>query len=533
MTSSRNSTSSGRGGGRGKRAARGAGGGRSKRAASDKLEVRRACPEDRDAILEVSRDIWGGNDYLPTVWDRWAADREGALLTVTLNGKPIGCTKISMLSPGEVWLEGLRLHPDFQGRGLSHRIHEGTFEEALRLGARTIRYATWIGNEASRHIAETHGFWMVAQTNWLGARAGIEKQLKSRRAGAQDVNDLHRFVKGSACYEATGGLMGVGWKFPEITKRRLRGIVADGRALILPKRGAIRAAALIDIDGAHDDMCMGFIEGSDADIALLALDAQSVAAASGRDEILAMLPEGRISDAVRRAGYDAAIPMQAVVYELGARGLETMRGRIRAEGAPQLAALADRSRSGGLASLLDRTYRANEPEIAARVAELLAEKAGACLDKQNVRDYVLREILPDTTRKLMAAVLDFSNSLKQNNVRLVLRAIVMHLHREYGLSGSAMEMGTRTISVDFEGRRIVHVRCAKTSLTMTLGPGFGPCFVPDIALDVAAIRLDEGTRDAKTGRYEQAVLTLTDRAHARGAVEAIDIIMKSALKRSR
>ncbi|MCK4679512.1 GNAT family N-acetyltransferase, partial [bacterium] len=115
----------------------------------------------------MSKHIWGGHDYMPLVWDRWLAEKKGALLTVTVDGRPVGTSKVSLLAPGEVWLEGLRLHPDHHGLGLSKRIHRATFREAAKLNPRTVRYSTWIGNEASRRIAEKNDFWQIARTGWM------------------------------------------------------------------------------------------------------------------------------------------------------------------------------------------------------------------------------------------------------------------------------------------------------------------------------------------------------------------------------
>ena len=66
-----------------------------------KLRVRRARPSDREPLLAMSEGIWGGSDYLPLVLDAWLADTRGVLLTATLDGEPIGLSKVSLLSPGE------------------------------------------------------------------------------------------------------------------------------------------------------------------------------------------------------------------------------------------------------------------------------------------------------------------------------------------------------------------------------------------------------------------------------------------------
>ncbi len=476
-----------------------------------KLVIRRARPSDKDAILEVSNSIWGGEDYLPLVWDRWMADRDGAFLVVTYDGKPIGSSKITLLAPGEVWLEGLRLHTSFHGRGLSHRIHKATFREAARLKPRSVRYSTWIGNEASRHIAEKYGFWLVAATTWMWGSVRRRAPLRSRLATAQDVDALVDYIRRSECYEATSGLSGVGWKFPELNLRRIKRLISRGHALILPRRGRIRAAALIDIGVIDNDVCLGFVNGSDEDIATLARDVLSIAKETGRDEASAMLPQGRIAEAVFRAGFDKDAPLQAVVYELGARGQKS----------------GEESRE----ELLSRTFRMSESEMADTITEMLMDRAPAKLARQNVRDFVMRHVLPDTTRRLTASLLGLSEGLGQNDVRLVLRAIVMHLHTRHGLSGDAVDIGSKSVTVKYRGKRLAHIRCSRTSLSMKLGPGFGPCFAPGLRLPVGELRFVESSRDGARGNYESVVLTLTERNHTSGAIRAVDMIMKSASKR--
>jgi GNAT superfamily N-acetyltransferase len=456
----------------------------------------------------MSRSIWGGEDYLPRVWDDWVADSKGVLLTVLHRGRPIGTSKISVMAPGEVWLEGLRLHPEFQGRGLSGQIHRATFREAMRLNPKKVRYSTWIGNEASRHIAETHGFWLVGRGGWMWGKAPARARLRSRRAGKDDLAALMRFARQSRCFKRFGGLLATGWRFSEMTRRRVAGLVAQGRVLVYPKRGALRAAAMLDVSKMEGDLCLGFIDGSDDEIAVLARDALSLARQAGLDYASAMLPVGRIADLVYDSGFDTAPVFQSVVYELGARGL-------RDDGEP-------------FEELLGRSIRSSELAIADAIADILIERTDAKLSHENVRDFVLRKLIPDTTRELTGALLKLSAGLKHDSVRSALHTIVMHFHNAHGLSGEAMTVGAKTISIRHMGRRIAHIRCAQSSLTLTLGPGFGHCFRGRMSLPADAVRLDKKWLDPKSGRYESATLVIRDPRHTGAATRAIDAIMRSA-----
>lgn len=486
---------------------------RRKRRDTEKLTVRRARPSDKDAIVEMSRSIWGGHDYLPLVWDEWVADTKGVLLTVLHGKRPIGTSKISLLSPGEVWLEGLRLHPDFHGRGLSGQIHRATFKEAMKLRPASVRYSTWIGNEASRHIAETHGFWLVGRGVSMWGDATAASRLRSRRARTEDLESVLRFVRRSDCYERFGGLYGRGWQFPELSRKRITRLMSEGQVLICRRGGAIRAVAVIDRTHVDDDLCIGFIDGNDEDVSLLARDVLSIAHRSGRKGASAMLPVGRIADTVRRSGFDTDQPFYSVVYELGSRGI----------------------RPGGedFAELVGRTIRINEPDIADAISEIIVSRSGAKLSRENVRDLVMRMMVPDTTRELTAMLLRMSAGLKRDDVRHALWLVVTHLHDTHGLSlsGDAVAVGKATISIRHMGRRLAHIKCRKTSFSITLGPGFGHCFPERLAMPGGNVRFEDRWFDKASGKYEAVTLVVRERKHAARVIRAIDTVMKSAAKR--
>jgi len=475
------------------------------------LSVRRARPADREAILEMSKHIWGGHDYMPLVWDRWLTEKKGALLTVTVDGRPVGTSKVSLLGPGEVWLEGLRLHPDYHGQGLSKRIHRATFREASKLSPRTVRYSTWIGNEASRRIAEKNNFWQIARTGWMWGKVGKRSPVKGRRAAAGELDTVVRFVRRSSCYDATNGVAGVGWTFPELTRRRIRHLLSLGQVVVLPRRGALRAIAIFDIGKIDDDICLGFVDGPDKDITVLAKDILRIAADTGRGEASAMLPMGRIADLVHAAGFNKWQPVRAVIYELGARGFS--------------------SEDESFEDVLNRTLRSSESDVLDLIADLLMERAPVGLAKENVRDFLTRNFIPDTDRQLVGSTEGFFLALRTDTLRSILRGVIEHFHLRHGLAGDALTATDHIVRVEHRGKRLASVRARAASLHLTLGPGFGPCFPPDLKVRASETRFDAGTLDRASGCYESLTLVLTEKSHIKGAARAIDMIMKSATAR--
>ena len=48
----------------------------------------------------------------------------GLLAVAEFNGHAIGCSKITLISEGQWWLEGFRVDPKYQGLKVGSRIHE-------------------------------------------------------------------------------------------------------------------------------------------------------------------------------------------------------------------------------------------------------------------------------------------------------------------------------------------------------------------------------------------------------------------------
>jgi hypothetical protein len=456
----------------------------------------------------MSRGIWGGSDYLPLVWDRWLADDKGILLTATLDGRPVGMAKITILSPGEIWLEGLRLHPDLQGRGLTRQINDVTFREVARLRPKSVRYSTGAGNAVSRHLGERRGFWQVARTHWMWGAARKNGPIRGRVAKPGELDKIMTLIRDSESYRSMSGLFAIGWKFPELTRRRLRALLSKERVLISPRRGKARGVAIYEIGEIDRDICLGYVDGSDDAVTSLAHDVLRVAGMIGHKEASAMLPAGRIAHTVRAAGFDRILPVEAVVYELGARGLP-----------------AD---AESLDSLLWRTLRINEEATTDLLANFLIERAPVRLEQQNVRDFVARNIVPDTRREVLGALQPVLYGLGSWSLRGAFAGVVERFVFGHGIGGESIRIRKTGVSFWHGNKRIADIRAARKSITLTLGPGFGPCFPARLGSGREWVTFPRESLDRKSGRYEAVKMRLTGEVQVVDALKAIDMIMKSA-----
>jgi RimJ/RimL family protein N-acetyltransferase len=118
---------------------------------------------DFESVCELSKSIWEGNDYLPSVFHEWV-DAPGAFLCMedTANQRIIATGKYSYQSDGTGLLEGLRVHEAYRGQHASWHICKAIFEkgwEDRTKGIIThIVNCTHRSNTASLHISTKIGF---------------------------------------------------------------------------------------------------------------------------------------------------------------------------------------------------------------------------------------------------------------------------------------------------------------------------------------------------------------------------------------
>jgi ribosomal protein S18 acetylase RimI-like enzyme len=132
------------------------------------IVCRPALPKDTPQVLELTGRIWDGDDYVPYVWAEWLADPEGLLAVAEYGGRVAGLGKVTHLGEQEWWLEGLRVHPELEGRGIASRLHDYLVDYWDRTHAGVIRLGTASFREPVQHLCERSGFQKVGEfTSYL------------------------------------------------------------------------------------------------------------------------------------------------------------------------------------------------------------------------------------------------------------------------------------------------------------------------------------------------------------------------------
>src|SRR5438034_903535 len=67
------------------------------------LVIRRARRSDKRDVLAAVRTIWGGQDRIPDVFDRWVTHRTGPFFVAESGGRVVGMGKLTVVQLGHGW----------------------------------------------------------------------------------------------------------------------------------------------------------------------------------------------------------------------------------------------------------------------------------------------------------------------------------------------------------------------------------------------------------------------------------------------
>jgi len=99
-------------------------------------------PADLNRVVEMTRDVWEGRDYLPQVFDRWVSDAGSTFQAAELDGVVVGVHRLRPYAPGLIWYEGLRVASTHRRRGIARAMLESAIGEAREHGFTEMRLGT-------------------------------------------------------------------------------------------------------------------------------------------------------------------------------------------------------------------------------------------------------------------------------------------------------------------------------------------------------------------------------------------------------
>jgi len=186
------------------------------------IEFRKLTHEDYEDIVDIAKDIWGGGDYLPSVFHKWVDDKGIFLGGIDVEkNKVVAVGKMSILSDGSGWLEGLRVHINYRGLKLGKKITEELLKmakEALEKGSiNKIAFSTHIGNVESKTMMEKLGFKLrEAQLLVIKEIDKVEPELNIESFRVEPWNISFEEFKNHPYIKRRNGLLPLAFVFEEV-----------------------------------------------------------------------------------------------------------------------------------------------------------------------------------------------------------------------------------------------------------------------------------------------------------------------------
>jgi len=172
-------------------------------AATEDLTLRPVRRADEERILEITKDVWEGRDYIPRVFDRWVSDAGAEFQAAEVEGVVVGVQRLRPYAPGLVWYEGLRVASTHQRRGIARAMLNAAIEESRQHGFREMRLATTYRPAVS--LFESAGFRRLVEMRWWrGLR--VEGGEPARIPDPSEAARLWSMVAASPGIETYGGV---------------------------------------------------------------------------------------------------------------------------------------------------------------------------------------------------------------------------------------------------------------------------------------------------------------------------------------
>ena len=176
------------------------------------------------------KDVWGGHDYIPRVWDEWLSDENGRMFVIEVDGVPVGMNRVRFTEDGEAWFEGVRVRPDLRGRGLASTLGENSMRVAAKMGAKKFRLTSSAYNKTAHRQIDRMGFTEASRISSYsppkGMRFSASKEAVNLHKGDED--EALRLVKSTREYALGSGVFWHQFTAASLNRDTVGRLVAEG-----------------------------------------------------------------------------------------------------------------------------------------------------------------------------------------------------------------------------------------------------------------------------------------------------------------
>jgi GNAT superfamily N-acetyltransferase len=250
--------------------------------------------------MSFIKNVWGGHDYIPRVWDQWLVEKDSKMFAVLVDGRPVGMSRVCFLEDGSAWFEGARVHPEFRGKGLATALGERMMRASRERGVKVFRLTSSSRNKRAHRQIGRMGF---EETSRLSVYSPVEGMAPGhtggvRRAGEDEIAEVMSVIRSSPEFAIGSGVMWDEFTAEALDQKIVANALAEGH--VYRTHDALAVAKAVKAgDEVWKQVC--FLTGKEEEAVRIVR--HFFLQGEEADWCLAYVPQGsRLIGALRRAG---------------------------------------------------------------------------------------------------------------------------------------------------------------------------------------------------------------------------------------
>lgn len=187
------------------------------------LTFRELNENDHSSVVNVVKDIWEGNDYVPSIFKNWVNTKNCFPYGAFNNNKElVGLGNLRLLTKNVGYIEGIRVDPSKQKKGIGKLLFKYAHDLAITKKVVSILFATYSKNHASISIGQKLGFELITRLESLFLeKKNIPAIDKIRNGEIEELTTEEALENLISKKETVKEFLCIGWSFAVLEKEYL------------------------------------------------------------------------------------------------------------------------------------------------------------------------------------------------------------------------------------------------------------------------------------------------------------------------
>jgi len=272
------------------------------------MKLRKITPEHKERVLQISKDIWEGDDYIPEIFDNWVSDPYGEFVGLFVENQLIAFGKMTYLTPTDVWLEGLRKDQSVEIKGVG-KIFTEYYLNILsqRKDLTSVRFATYFANHASITSAQRAGFRGILTCSLKNLEIHDNEQIEIHQNITNEItyHEFKNYILSSSYLKKCKNLLSKGWVIYDAAEQYFAEFYSKKQLGAWVENGILKGLILLCNVYYSDSFWISFIEAENDLIRdSLLMSVKKAAQERQKNVIQLIVPEDNdLMDWVDRIGF--------------------------------------------------------------------------------------------------------------------------------------------------------------------------------------------------------------------------------------